>query len=51
MDIEIFNKILFFWFIFFVTPGPVWLAVMATTNQQTIKEIIKFFFTVSLSVN
>ena len=51
MNIEVLNKILFFWFIFFVTPGPVWLAVMATTSQQTTKEIIKFFFAVFLSVN
>jgi len=51
VNIEIFNKILFFWFIFFVTPGPVWLAVMATTNQQAAKDIVKFFFTVFLSVN
>lgn len=50
MDIEIFNKVLFFWFIFYITPGPVWLAVMAATAQKNNRQIL-VFFGVFLAVN
>ncbi len=51
MDIEAFNKVLFFWFIFYITPGPVWLAVMVTTAQKSSRQIIGFFLSVFLMVN
>lgn len=50
MDIEIFNKVLFFWFIFYITPGPVWLAVMVATAQKNNRQIL-VFFGVFLAVN
>jgi len=43
MDIAIFNKVLFFWFIFYITPGPVWLAVMAATAKKKLSSNISFF--------
>ena len=51
MNIEAFNKILIFWFVFYITPGPVWLAVMATTAKQRTKKIITFFLKTFLIVN
>jgi threonine/homoserine/homoserine lactone efflux protein len=51
MNIEAFNKILIFWFVFYITPGPVWLAVMATTAKQSTKKIITFFLKTFLIVN
>ena len=51
MNLEAFNKILLFWLIFYITPGPVWLAVMATTAKQNTKQIITFFLKVFLMVS
>ncbi len=50
MDIAIFNKVLFFWFIFYITPGPVWLAVMAATAKKNYHQIL-VFFSIFLTVN
>ena len=51
MNIEAFNKILLFWFVFYITPGPVWLAVMASIAKQSTKKIITFFLKTFLIVN
>ena len=51
MDINIVNKIVLFWVIFFITPGPVWLSVMEVTRNLSFAKIWTFFFKIFLPVN
>ncbi|MDC0965966.1 hypothetical protein OAS07_06260 [Candidatus Thioglobus sp.] len=51
MDINIVNKIVLFWVIFFITPGPVWLSVMEVTRNLSFAKIWNFFFKTFLPVN
>ncbi len=51
MDIEVFNKVLFFWFIFFITPGPVWLPVMAVTAKKSWSQVVRFFLSTFFIAN
>ena len=51
MDINILYKIILFWVIFYITPGPVWIAVMETTRRLSFTNILQFFFKVFLTVN
>lgn len=51
LDFDILFKIIIFWGIFFITPGPVWVAVMEATRKLSIANIWKFFSTVFLPVN
>lgn len=50
-DTDILYKVIVFWFIFFITPGPVWVAVMEATRKLSVKSIWRFFLTVFLPVN
>lgn len=50
-DIDSFYKVLVFWFIFYITPGPVWVAVMEATRKFSIAGIWRFFLSVFLPVN
>ena len=51
MDIGIFYKVILFWIIFYITPGPVWIAVMEATRKLSFTNIFQFFFKVFLPVN
>ena len=51
MDVSIVNKIILFWVIFFITPGPVWVSVMETTRNLSNISIWKFFVKTFLPVN
>jgi len=51
MDLSIVNKIILFWVIFFITPGPVWVSVMETTRNLSNISIWKFFIKIFLPVN
>ncbi len=51
LDFDILFKIIVFWVIFFITPGPVWVAVMEATRKLNLSAIWKFFLTVFLPVN
>jgi threonine/homoserine/homoserine lactone efflux protein len=51
MDVDIVNKIILFWVIFFITPGPVWVSVMETTRNLSNISIWKFFIKTFLPVN
>lgn len=51
IDIEVLYKVIVFWAIFFVTPGPVWVAVMEVTRKLDFIDIWKFFITVFFPVN
>jgi len=51
MDLSIVNKIMLFWVIFFITPGPVWVSIMETTKNLSNISIWKFFIKTFLPVN
>jgi threonine/homoserine/homoserine lactone efflux protein len=46
MNADILYKIILFWVIFFITPGPVWVSVMEATRKMSAAEIGEFFFKV-----
>jgi len=50
MDIGVLYKVIMFWVIFFVTPGPVWISVMEATRKLSVPEIIQFYFKVFFPV-
>jgi len=50
MDLAIFYKVILFWVIFFITPGPVWVSVMEATRRLSFPEIIQFYFKVFFPV-
>jgi threonine/homoserine/homoserine lactone efflux protein len=51
MDIGILYKVILFWGIFYITPGPVWISVMEATRRLNVPEIIQFYFKVFFPVN
>ncbi len=51
IDIDIIYKIILFWVIFYITPGPVWVAVMEATRNLSNTEVLRFFTKVFLPVN
>ncbi|MCH9704762.1 MAG: hypothetical protein K0U15_01375 [Proteobacteria bacterium] len=51
MDIGVLYKIILFWAIFFITPGPVWIAVMEATRKLNFAGTFQFFLKVFLPVN
>lgn len=51
MDIGILQKVLLFWGVFFITPGPVWISVMEATRKMSVLEIIQFYLRVFFPVN
>jgi len=51
MDIGVLYKVILFWGIFYITPGPVWISVMEATRRLSISEIARFYFTVFFPVN
>jgi hypothetical protein len=51
MDLSIVNKIMLFWVIFFITPGPVWVSIMEATKNLSNISIWKFFIKIFLPVN
>lgn len=53
MDLEFtaLAKILLFWLVFYITPGPVWVAVMEATRKQSLRNILQFFFKIWLPAN
>jgi threonine/homoserine/homoserine lactone efflux protein len=51
MDLNYLNKVLTFWVIFYITPGPVWVAVMEATRKLNFLETTKFFIKTFLTVN
>ena len=51
MDFGILQKVLIFWAIFYITPGPVWISVMEATRRSSISGIIQFYFKVFFPVN
>jgi len=51
MNIDILYKIILFWGIFFITPGPVWISVMEATRRLSFSEIAQFYFKVFFPVN
>ena len=50
MDLAIFYKVILFWGIFFITPGPVWVSVMEATRRLSYPEIAQFYFKVFFPV-
>jgi threonine/homoserine/homoserine lactone efflux protein len=51
MDLDIISKIVIFWVIFFITPGPVWISVMETTRKLSNASVWDFFVKTFLPVN
>jgi threonine/homoserine/homoserine lactone efflux protein len=51
MDLDYLNKVLTFWVIFYITPGPVWVAVMEATRKLNFLDTTKFFLKTFLTVN
>lgn len=51
LDTEILLKIITFWVIFYITPGPVWVAVMEATRKLEFPDILRFFVKVFFPVN
>ena len=51
LDTEVLLKVIIFWIIFFITPGPVWVAVMEATRKLSLSGIWRFFLSVFLPVN
>ena len=51
IDIDALSKVIIFWLIFYVTPGPVWVAVMEATRKLDLSDIWKFFLKVFFPVN
>lgn len=51
LDTEVLLKVIVLWIIFYITPGPVWVAVMEATRKLSIAGIWRFFLTVFLPVN
>ncbi len=50
MDIGVLYKVILFWGIFFITPGPVWVSVMEATRRLSPSEIAQFYFKVFFPV-
>lgn len=50
-DTDILLKVIIFWAIFYITPGPVWVAVMEATRKLDVSGIWRFFLTVFFPVN
>jgi len=50
MDFEVLQKVILFWVIFFITPGPVWISVMEATRKMRVSEIVQFYFKVFFPV-
>ncbi len=50
MDVGILYKVILFWGIFFITPGPVWISVMEATRRLSFPEIVQFYFKVFFPV-
>lgn len=48
MNVDILYKIILFWVIFFISPGPVWVSVMEATRKFSAAEIGRFFCKVFL---
>ncbi len=46
MDTDVLYKVILFWVIFFITPGPVWVSVMEATRKLNVSEILAFFLKV-----
>jgi len=51
LDIDVLLKVTVFWLIFYITPGPVWVAVMEATRKLSSADILTFFSKVFLPVN
>jgi len=51
ISLEELYKVIVFWVIFFITPGPVWIAVMEATRKLTVLNIWTFFIRVFFPVN
>ncbi len=51
MDANVLYKVTLFWVIFYITPGPVWIAVMEATRKLNFSNTSVFFFKVFLPVN
>ena len=50
MDLGILYKVILFWGIFFITPGPVWISVMEATRRLSFPVIVQFYFKVFFPV-
>jgi len=51
MDASVLYKVIIFWSIFYITPGPVWISVMEATRKLSYAEIVRFYFKVFFPVN
>ena len=51
IDTDVLYKVILFWIIFFITPGPVWVAVMEATRKLEFPDIWRFYIKVFLPVN
>jgi len=51
MDLGILYKVILFWGIFYITPGPVWISVMEATRRLSIPDVIRFYLKVFFPVN
>ena len=51
MDTAVLYKVIIFWSIFYITPGPVWISVMEATRKLSYAEIVRFYFKVFFPVN
>ncbi len=50
MDTGILYKVILFWGVFFITPGPVWISVMEATRRLSFPETVQFYFKVFFPV-
>ena len=51
MDVGVLYKVILFWGIFYITPGPVWISVMEATRKLSVADIARFYFKVFFPVN
>ena len=51
LDTDTLYKVIVFWIIFYITPGPVWIAVMEATCKLNFTGIWRFFIKVFFPVN
>ena len=51
MDVGVLYKVILFWGIFYITPGPVWISVMEATRKLSVADIVRFYFKVFFPVN
>ncbi len=51
LDSDLLSKLILFWVIFYITPGPVWVAIMESAKDKGISGVLRLFVKVFLPAN